>query len=189
MGSGMIPNNAFTTPTPIVSAFLPPKDEPYQPLTSKSRGGVALNDASLGRDYQNWVVSYNGSDILVAPQAGSTVFTLTVAGVLSVSLAFDNNMNPVIAWMDSVGAKLYWYNNTNFVTTPFSATSCRVTIDDVRDFYNANSDVIFAYTYGTNLYWRQQRDQYATEYTVGSTTGLLQKVGLSELNRLQFQLL
>jgi hypothetical protein len=189
MGSGMIPNNAFTTPTPIVSAFLPPKDEPYQPLTSKSRGGVALNDASLGRDYQNWVVSYNGSDILVAPQGGSTVFTLAVAGVLSVSLAFDNNMNPVIAWMDSVGAKLYWYNNTNFVTTPFSATSCRVTIDDVRDFYNANSDVIFAYTYGTNLYWRQQRDQYATEYTVGSTTGLLQKVGLNELNRLQFQLL
>jgi hypothetical protein len=185
----MIPNNAFTTPTPIVSAFLPPKDEPYQPLTSKSRGGIALNDASQGRDYQNWVVSYNGTNILVAPQGGSTVFTLTVAGVLSVSLAFDNNMNPVIAWMDSVGAKLYWYNNTNFVTTPFSATSCRVTIDDVRDFYNANSDVIFAYTYGTNLYWRQQRDQYATEYTVGSTTGLLQKVGLSELNRLQFQLL
>jgi hypothetical protein len=185
----MIPNNAFTTPTPIVSAFLPPKDEPYQPLTSKSRGGVALNDASEGRDYQNWVVSYNGSDILVAPQGGSTVFTLTVAGVLSVSLAFDNNMNPVIAWMDSVGAKLYWYNNTNFVTTPFAATSCRVTIDDVRDFYNANSDVIFAYTYAGTLHWRQQRDQYATEYTVGSTTGLLQKVGLSELNRLQFQLL
>jgi hypothetical protein len=184
----MIPNNAFTL-TPIVSAFLPPMDETYQPLTSKSRGGVALNDASLGRDYQNWVVSYDGSDILVAPQGGSTVFTLTVAGVLSVSLAFDNNMNPVIAWMDSVGAKLYWYDNTNFVTTPFSATSCRVTIDDVRDFYNANSDVIFAYTNAGTLYWRQQRDLYAIERTVGPTTGLLQKVGLNQLNRLQFQLL
>ena len=184
----MIPNNAFT-PTPIVSAFLPPKDEPYQPLTSKSRGGVALNDASQGRDYQNWVVSYDGSDILVAPQGGSTAFTLTVAGVLSVSLAFDNNMNPVIAWMDAVGAKLYWYNNTNFVTTPFPATSCRVTIDDVRDFYNADSDVIFAYTNAGTLYWRQQRDQYAIQRTIGTTTGLLQKVGLNQLNRLQFQLL
>lgn len=184
----MIPNNAFTT-TPIVSAFLPPKDEPYQPLTSKSRGGVALNDASLGRDYQNWVVSYDGSDILVAPQGGSTAFTLTVAGVLSVSLAFDNNMNVILAWMDSVGAKLYWFNNTSYVTTAFAATSCRVTIDDVRDFYNANSDVIFAYTNAGTLYWRQQRDLYAIERTVGSTTGLLQKVGLNQLNRLQFQLL
>jgi hypothetical protein len=184
----MIPNNAFTT-SPIVSAFLPPKDEPYQPLTSKSRGGVALNDASLGRDYQNWVVSYDGSDILVAPQGGATAFTLTVAGVLSVSLAFDNNMNVILAWMDSVGAKLYWFDNVSYVTTAFPATSCRVTIDDVRDFYNANSDVIFAYTYGTNLYWRQQRDQYAVEYPIGTTTGLLQKVGLNQLNRLQFQLL
>jgi hypothetical protein len=185
----MIPNNAFT-PTPIVSPFRPPKDEPYQPLTSKSRGGIALNNPTLGRDYQNWVVSYDGANILVAPQGGSTAFTLPVAGVLSVSLAFDNNMNPVIAWMDAVGAKLYWFNNVTFVTTPFPATSCRVTIDDVRDFYNADSDVIFAYTYGTNLYWRQQRDQYAIEYTVpGSTTGLLQKVGLNQLNRLQFQLL
>jgi hypothetical protein len=184
----MIPNNAFTT-QPIVSAFLPPKDEPYQPLTSKSRGGVALNDASQGRDYQNWVVSYDGANILVAPQGGSTAFTLTVAGVLSVSLAFDNNMNPVIAWMDAVGAKLYWFNNVTFVTTPFAATSCRVTIDDVRDFYNADSDVIFAYTNAGTLYWRQQRDQYAIQRTVGTTTGLLQKVGLNQLNRLQFQLL
>jgi hypothetical protein len=184
----MIPNNAFTT-TPIVSAFLPPKDEPYQPLTSKSRGGVALNDASLGRDYQNWVVSYDGSDILVAPQGGSTAFTLTVAGVLSVSLAFDNNMNVILAWMDSVGAKLYWFDNVSYVTTAFAATSCRVTIDDVRDFYNANSDVIFAYTNAGTLYWRQQRDLYAIERTVGPTTGLLQKVGLNQLNRLQFQLL
>jgi len=184
----MIPNNAFTT-QPIVSAFLPPKDEPYQPLTSKSRGGVALNDASQGRDYQNWVVSYDGANILVAPQGGSTAFTLTVAGVLSVSLAFDNNMNPVIAWMDAVGAKLYWFNNVSFVTTPFPATSCRVTIDDVRDFYNADSDVIFAYTNAGTLYWRQQRDQYAIQRTVGTTTGLLQKVGLNQLNRLQFQLL
>jgi hypothetical protein len=184
----MIPNNAFTT-TPIVSAFLPPKDEPYQPLTSKSRGGIALNDASRGRDYQNWVVSYDGSDILVAPQGGSTAFTLTVAGVLSVSLAFDNNMNVILAWMDSIGAKLYWFDNVSYVTTAFAATSCRVTIDDVRDFYNANSDVIFAYTNAGTLYWRQQRDLYAIERTVGSTTGLLQKVGLNQLNRLQFQLL
>jgi len=184
----MIPNNAFTT-QPIVSPFRPPKDEPYQPLTSKSRGGIALNNPSKGRDYQNWVVSYDGSDILVAPQGGSTAFTLTVAGVLSVSLAFDNNMNPVIAWMDAVGAKLYWFNNVTFVTTAFAATSCRVTIDDVRDFYNADSDVIFAYTNAGTLYWRQQRDQYATQRTVGSTTGLLQKVGLNQLNRLQFQLL
>jgi len=184
----MIPNNAFTA-TPIVSAFLPPKDEPYQPLTSKSRGGVALNDASQGRDYQNWIVNYDGANILVAPQGGSTAFTLPVAGVLSVSLAFDNNMNPVIAWMDAVGAKLYWFNNVTFVTTAFPATSCRVTIDDVRDFYNADSDVIFAYTNAGTLYWRQQRDQYATQRTVGSTTGLLQKVGLNQLNRLKFQLL
>ena len=186
----MIPNNAFT-PQPIVSAFLPPKDEIYQPLTSKSRGGIALNNPTQGRDYQNWVVSYDGSNILVAPQGGATAFTLAVPNVKTVSLAFDNNMNVILAWMDNVGAKLYWYNNTNYVTTPFTATSCRVTIDDVSPWYNASSDVIFAYTNNNTLYWRQQRDQYATQYTVGPTNAnaILTKVGLNVGNRLQFELL
>jgi len=186
----MIPNNAFTT-QPIVTAFLPPKDEPYVPLTSKSRGGIALNDASQGRDYQNWVVSYDGANILVAPQGGATVFTLAVAGVRTVSLAFDNNMNVILAWMDSVGAKLYWFNNVSYVTTAFPATSCRVIIDDVSPWYNANSDVIFAYTNNNILYWRQQRDLYAIERTVGPTNAnaILTKVGLNVGNRLQFELL
>ena len=76
----MIPNNAFT-PQPVISAFRPPKDEIYQPLTSKSRGGIALNNPTQGRDYQNWVVSYDGSNILVAPQGGATAFTLAVPNV------------------------------------------------------------------------------------------------------------
>lgn len=186
----MIPANAFT-PIPIVSNFQYPYNEPYSPLSQNVYGGVAIGDASLGRQVKVWNVSYNGSFINVKPADGPIAFSLEQGGVLSVSLAFDNNMGLVIAWTTTSGASLYYFNTlTSTYITRFFAdiSSCRVCVDDAREFYSANSDVIFSYTRSGTLYYRQQRDRYDVEYTIGTTSKQLIRAAPNVGNRLQFQL-
>ncbi len=187
----MIPSNAFT-PVPDPAPYLPPYDLPFTKLEHVVRGGIAIGDASKGRDYQNWQVRYQGGNIEVLPVGGSVAFSMTVAGVQTLSLAFDNNMGIVLCWMASNGANLYYFNTLTaaYTTRNFNdITSCRVVVDDGRDFYTAASDVIFGYTRAGNLYWRQQRDRYDVEYLVGPTANLLVKMAPNINRRLQFALL
>lgn len=187
----MIPSNAFT-PVPLVSDFPSPTNEPYTPLRQVVMGGVALNDSSLGRTVRRWVVYYANGTIYVRPESeADPVFSMPASNVLSVSMAFDNNMALAIAWQTPTGANLYYYDTTASAhTTRFfpNVTSCRVCIDDVRQFYVASSDIIFAYTLNNALYWRQQRDRYEIERLVGATTKKLKRVGPNVQRRLQFEL-
>jgi len=187
----MIPANTFT-PIPVISNFQAPYDLPYQPLTQHVLGGVAIGNPSLGRQVKIWTVNYNGVSITVKPIDGPIAFTLVAADVQTVSLAFDNNMGLVIGWMTSIDAKLYYYDTllaAYTIRTFVGPTSCRVVVDDARDFYTAQSDVIFGYTMAGNLYWRQQRDRYDVQYLIGPTANLLRKMAPNVGNRLQFQLL
>jgi hypothetical protein len=188
----MIPLNTFT-PTPVISNFQAPYDLPYQPLVQHVLGGVAIGDPSQGRQLKIWTVEYNGVSITVKPIDGPIAFTLVAANVETVSLAFDNNMGLVIVWkLTTGGANLYYYDTltSQYITRNFpGVTSCRVVVDDARDFYTAQSDVIFAYTLNDNLYWRQQRDRYDDEYLIGPSVKRLRKVAPNIGNRLQFQLL
>jgi len=188
----MIPANTFT-PTPVVSNFQSPYDQPYNPLLQNVLGGVAIGNPSQGRQLKIWTVAYNGVSITVKPIDGPIAFTLLAADVQTVSLAFDNNMGLVIAWkLLTGGANLYYYDTltSQYIIRFFPGiTSCRVCVDDARDFYTTQSDVIFSYTLNNNLYWRQQRDRYDDEYLIGPTEKRLRKAAPNIGNRLQFQLL
>ena len=193
----MIPGNIFT-PTPIVGNFLYLQDLPYDPLIQTVMGGSALNDAVNGRLVKPWTVFYT-PDLLapttglieVQPSDGNVVFTITASDVLTVSLAFDANMAPVIAWTTPDDANLYYYDTltSTYITRVFpGVTSCRVCVDDPLKFYTSQSDVIFGYTINGNLCYRQQRDRYNTEYIIQPMTGSLTKLGMSSINRLQFEI-
>jgi len=186
----MIPGNTFTT-VPDPAAFLPPYDESFAPLRQTVPGGIAIGNASRGRDYQNWRVLYSEGLITVAPVAGAVAFSLPVPDVLTVSLAFDNNMGIVLAWQSPAGANLYYFDTVAgaYATRLFTGvTSCRVVVDDERGFYTPASDVIFGYTQAGALYWRQQRDRYDVERQVGLTANLLVKLAPNINRRLQFAL-
>lgn len=180
------------TPTPVTAEFLPPLDEEYTPLEEAVLGGIAIGDGSQGRALQRWTVAYDAGSIKVANEAGVVGFTMAVANVLTVSLAFDNNMAVAIAYTTPVGAHLYYFNavSSTFTTlTVPGADSARVCVDDPRRFNNAASDVIFAYTLDSNLYYRIQRERYVTERLIGTSNGLqLLRAGPTSLNRLQFKL-
>lgn len=186
----MLPGGVLT-PTSVPSAYLPPWDEPYEPLTKTTLGGAAVGDGSLGREVQAWTVSLDGDTIKVVDSNGVLGYSLVVPDVVTVSLAFDNNMSVAIAYQKLSGSYLYYYNSlTEQYDTMRIADgdSCLAAVDDNRAIYNANSDVFFTYTRTDgNLYYRQQRDRYLIERLVGPTQGgTLIKCARNLGNRLQW---
>ena len=186
----MIPNNTFTA-TPVIGTFLYLQDVVYTPLTQTVMGGIAISDPSEGRLYQPWSVNYDGTNILVNPNTSAAVFTMAVPNVVAVSLAFDSNMGIVLAWITTSGtAVLYYYDTIAAAYTTHSyagITSCRLCVDNPVTYFQGASDVIFGYTNGTNLCYRQQRDRYNIEYIIAPTTKLLTRLGPTSANRLQFE--
>ena len=100
-------------------------------------------------------------------------------------------MAAVVAWQTATTSNIYFFGNSGYTTLTISdTTSCRIAIDDSRDYYSAASDIFFAYTKNNNLYYRIQRENYANEYLIGPANGkLLKRIGLTDKNRVQFELL
>lgn len=188
----MIPRDYINTKTSTVYAeFLHPENLLFDPLTDVCYGGNALNDPSGGRNTKIWEAYYEGGKIKVKPQNDSTpVFELSAPGATFISLAFDSNMGVVICWQSNATSNIYYFDVVDnvFVTkTVSNTTSCKISIDDYRDFNLANSDVIFGYTKNGSLYYRVQRERYDEEHYVGETTGTLIRLGMTKANRFQFE--
>jgi len=187
----VIPGNRLSSqprPAPLLL------DNPQPTLReSRHRGGVALNDASQGLDVRTWVCRTDGTAVTLeaAGVPATTLFTGT--GITEVSLAFDQNMNPFVAFVDSSGPRFRWFDPvvSQYVITalPAGSTNPRACLDDNRGTQSAASDVIIAYVRAAVLHFRAQRDRYLVEYTL--STGLfrpLRAVGMNRGLRLQFQL-
>jgi len=186
-----IPLNRLSS-FPVISDFLEPYDKETEFLTDWQRGGRALQDPSEGLDVQNWQVSLSGSDVVITPETiGSPTTAFTASGeITELSLAFDQNMRPFIAFVEDEVAKYYWYNpitQTNSIEEiAEGATSPRCVLDDVRSTQNDNSRIILAYNRDGNLNYRSQEDRYETEYVLTAAPSRLLKIGMGVNNRLQF---
>lgn len=184
------------TPKPVVSAFFPPYDEDYTPLSETVLGGFAINDGSKGRKTQRWVVYWDAVASAIGVTDESGVLKLSVSRsylVTTVSMAFDANMNPAIAYQSSTGSHLYWYDSaaSGYTTlTIADGTSCRAGLDLIDNVLAAQSDILFAYIREENLYYRVQRERYATERLIGPAIpgGILYRVAPDKGGRLQFKI-
>ena len=171
--------------------FMYPRSRNYQFTQSFDNGGVAIGDTSKGLLSNEWVVSTDGSKIIIGRvDQGTTVELLTDTDISEVDFTFDQNMRPYVA---SGVSKLYWYDTqqAKFVTTEYqSIRNPRVSLDDKRQFNVSNSDIIFAYMKGNTLCYRQQRDRYSVEYELKTYTAnwqkVLQKIGMGNQNRFLF---
>lgn len=187
-----LPNNIITV-TPVYAPFLEPLQSwVYNPLQEKVLGGTAIGNGQAGREVQNWIITYSAGVIDVSPQDGASQFSMSVAGVTSVSLGFDSNMAVAIAYQTAAGANFYYYNTLTAgysTMTIAGATSCRSCVDDPRLFDSGASDVIFSYVLTSNLYYRVQRERYLTEHGVGpALNSILTKTGFTTAQRMQFEL-
>jgi hypothetical protein len=191
-----IPGDALSTPA-LPSRLLTP-DDVGRPLRTEDYelGGIALSDPTQGLQVQNWRARLVGDEIRISPAPYDVETVLiTDTGITELSLAFDQNMKPVLAYMAQNQAKLWWYDSLagEQVTTilPAGVRSPYLAMDDKRDFANGSNDVILAYIIGNRLCTRQQRDRYNIETTrkwfVGNAVSI-RRMGMSAGLRLQFEL-
>lgn len=189
----MLPGDGLLSTIPVQAEFLAPRDRPYQPTVSYEFGGPALNTPASSRLVRIWAAYHEDGNIWVAPEDGGVaVPLLSITQVDTLSLAFDQNMNPTLAYMSGGVCNLRWFDsvaNAMVITSWPGVTSAQVICDDKRDTEVGNSDVIFAYTKDSKLYYRQQRDRYGVEYLLHPHVGgSIKRLGMNVKNRLQFEI-
>jgi len=186
----MIPAGGLST-QPMPAPFVERVGSTLAPLTDYEMGGVALNDSSQGLRVKLWRVRVEGNAVYLRADGGSDQLMFSRPGISEVSLAFDQNMQPVIAFVQNGSAWLWWFDVSipGMVFTQFPGiTNPRVCMDDKRPGQTANSDVIMAYIRDGSLCYRQQRERYQVETTLGGDVpcGGLAAVCMSTGGRLQF---
>ncbi|WP_444931500.1 hypothetical protein ACJJIF_06910 [Microbulbifer sp. SSSA002] len=189
-----LPENSLST-LAISAPFVGGAALPVRDITDYETGGIAIRDSSEGLQYQVWRarILNDGTDIVLDAREVDEFTLISGSDITEVSLAFDRNMYPVIAYVEAGTAKLNWYDSSaaEQVTTDWPGIiTPRVTLDDKRQLQSAASDVIFAYLKDGHLYYRQQRDRFETEYLLQAdvdSDGLI-KIGMNRQHRLQFLL-
>ncbi|WP_313116417.1 hypothetical protein [Stenotrophomonas indicatrix] len=186
----MIPPGGPST-TPIPAANLERVNSTLQPLIDFEMGGVALNDASQGLRVKLWRARVDGDVVYVGPEVGNEQPAFIRPGITSVALAFDQNMQPAIAFVQAGLAWLWWYDSSvpGMVFTSFPGViNPRLTLDDKRPTQTSSSDVILGYLRAGSVYYRQQRDRYQIEYLFSASPpcGGLATLCMSTGGRLQF---
>jgi hypothetical protein len=153
----------------------------------KEDGGIALNDPSEGHRYQEWRawIAQGNSDIYIEADNLAPQILYSGTNITEVSLSFDQNMRPAIAFVENGVGSLRWYDTQaaeQTVTTYPGITTPRIILDDKRVWQTATNDLIFAYIKSGGLYYRQQRDRFTIEYQLLATL----PVGMTQLNKLAF---
>jgi hypothetical protein len=162
-------------------------------------GGIELNNSAQGLLVKVWqaileVDKVTGIGSVYAQAVGSPK-TLLFSGVdiTEIDLAFDQNMNPFVAYTQSNVAKYYWYDPTALSMVhsalPGTCRTPKCCLDEHRTWNSDASDIVLAYIDGATLKVRYQRDRYAIEHSLleGVTDNLIY-VGMNTESRLQFGL-
>ena len=182
--------------TKAPATFLSPDDRVRSSLlVDYELGGVALGDPTQGLQVRVWEARLSAGFIEVRPESGGAWTPVTGgADITEISLAFDQNMRPTVAYMDGGVAKHYWYNalTASFTTSEYpGATSPVVTMDDKRDWESAANDVLLFYFLDGRVIHRLQRDRFATAYDVGAVPDGVSRIyrwGMTEVGRVQLEM-
>ena len=140
-------------------------------------GGVAIQDPSQGYYVKIWRgrISHGARYLLIGSADTPDTMWYDSGGfgrLTEVSLAFDQNMRPILAFVEAGAAKFQWYDTAieqQVVTTLASdVRNPRVSMDEKRADFGTTNDVILSYLRGQNLYVRVGRDRYTIEYLIQS---------------------
>lgn len=188
----MIPDNVLS-PTPVIAPYSEQVNDPDAPLVDYELGGVALSDTSEGFQVKTWTAFMDGNDVRIQAEDVPATTLLTLAGVTEISLAFDQEMRPALAYVQNEAAKLWWYDPalTAYTTVALDSgvTTPRITLDEKRPILVNNSDIILAYIKDNNLYFRAQRDSFLVEYLLKEDVyGSLVTIAMTDNFRLKFKL-
>lgn len=152
----------------VHGAFLAPDDAERNLLLDYERGGVHVNDPSAGLNYQDWKMWYDGTAVKLSTVSDTDVSTVFTAGLVTeLAFTFDQNMRLAMVYVQAGVAKLRWYNplvNAIVTDTLFGATSPMIGLDDKRERFLQDSDIIVGYVKDGAVYYRLQRERFITEH-------------------------
>jgi len=191
-----LPLDALSVPSYPGTLLSPDGIELSNRLTDYERGGIAINNPSQGINVRDWRIRYVGTNILISGSPYTTETTLISAvGVTEISLAFDQNMRPAVAYIEAGQPKLYWFDS--FVSTQVTTllatdiVSTYLTTDDKRDVASQTNtnDILLFYVRASSLFYRQQRDRFSIERLLAVLTepGVLVAAGMNTGNRVQIE--
>ena len=188
----MFPENALSS-TPVPSPFLVPIK--VEKLKDRALGGSGLNDTSEGLLSQMWQMDYASPFFTITSPTTESEVVLAIEGVTEFTFAFDQNMQPCIAYMLG-NALFFWHFDSllgDYRTINYGSLcrNPRVRLDDGRALQTGNSDVTLSYIEGNQLLYRLQRERYGVKHIVTSDIGLddvLVDAGMSTGFRFQFQI-
>lgn len=198
----MIPDDELST-TAYISGFSFPVKSAIGPdkLKAWELGGVALNDPSQGLQVKLWEGSLEidretgiGSVYVKAPGVAKTLL-FSGTDISEIDIAFDQNMNPFVAYQQGSAAKIYWYDplipGMTHTTLPAGSYNLRCTLDEKRDFNVSSSDIVLCYIRSGTLYRVYQRDRYGSEKALRTGIGAnaeLVSLAMNVQSRLQWHL-
>jgi len=185
----MIKNNSLSSDV-VSGNFINGRFYPVSEFIDYESGGVAIQDPSKGLLYQIWSARLENDHVYISSGNTTEYSIFSGSNITEISFTFDQNMRFTLSYVEGGDSKLYWYDSaipgmtiTNFGT---SFKNPRITIDDKRATQTSNSDIIMAYIKNGNLYYRQQRDRFNTEYLLKTGVSKLKKIGMNDKLRLQF---
>lgn len=176
--------------------FLAPKNRVRTSLlVDWEKGGIALNDPTEGLDVRIWEARLDENNIQVRPEGTEDAWTTVTSatGITELSIAFDQNMRPCVAYLAEGVVKLYWYDavTASYITSTFpGAISPVVTLDDKRDMQIGLNDILFFYIVDRRVKHRLQRDRYTVEYDVGEMPAISTRIkrwGFTTAHRIQIE--
>lgn len=153
--------------------------EPYVPYEIKdiTIGPIGLNDTSEGLAYKFWTSYVIGNDLYIEDidLANQTLILNEPLGIVNIGLAFDQNSNDTYAYIDGSGdLKIRFFDAAipgDVILNIGTAQSLTFTMDMKYYPASADSDILLFYIRSGAIYYRLQRDKYATEYATPVTTG------------------
>lgn len=175
----------------------PPKSEKRNPKISYELGGVGFSDPSEPFKYK-WKAYVEGKRIMAQREGLEPQKVMDVEGrVNEVSLTFDQNMRPTLAYVEEGVSKLYWYDTAiqDMRVSIFDVKNPRISLDDTRKFNIADSDIIFGYVSKDNeVKYRLQRERFSIEHDLEFDKGgfegglVLNDIGMGVDNRFVFSI-
>lgn len=173
-------------------SYVEQQNRSAQPLIDYERGGLVLGQATANLTAALWTAQYIEGRVEVFREGVLPVTIFSEPGITQIALAFDQAMQPHIAYMVGGVCKFFYYdtlqNGMRTMEIP-GATSPRLCLDEKRSLFSGQADIILSYKKGTDLVVRVQRERYGVEYVLASNLpGELLTVGLNSVNRLQWNL-
>lgn len=166
-------------------------------MLDKELGGIGINDPSEGINTHVWE-AYLDDEGFIALRLGDTpVQWWSAPTARELTFTFDQNMNPVVAWMAADVLYYRWYDTLAAAYTLSTLTGCHspfLTHDDKRpeSVQIGSTDILLFYIKGSTLCYRVQRDRYLVERVLATFIGprlWIRRCGMNEQFRMQIEIL